>query len=152
MPSEYSPRETLELLLGHLGFVFEIEEEKRDNGPALNIKTRDPGRLIGRNGKTLEDLQYLLNRVLSAHEDDRTHAIVDVEHYRQHQNSDFMNRVHAAMERVKRSGQELVLPPMNSFDRRMVHNACQADGEIESISARDEARLKSITLRPKKKD
>jgi spoIIIJ-associated protein len=152
MPSEYSARETLELMLGHLGFVFEVEEERREGGSALNIKTRDPGRLIGRNGKTLEDLQYLLNRILASHEDDvRTHAVVDVEHYRRHQNSDFMNRVHAAIERVKRTGQEIELPPMNSFDRRLVHNACQSDGEIESVSASGEARLKPIVLRPKKK-
>ncbi len=31
-----TPRETLELMLGHLGFVFEIEETQNDEHPVLN--------------------------------------------------------------------------------------------------------------------
>ncbi len=52
-----TPRETLELLLGHLGFVFEVEETHEGDHLVLNIRTRDPARLVGREGRTLDDLQ-----------------------------------------------------------------------------------------------
>ncbi len=51
-----SARETLELMLGHLGLVFEVEEIEQAGRLVLNIHTREAARLIGRDGHTLEDL------------------------------------------------------------------------------------------------
>jgi predicted RNA-binding protein Jag len=43
-------RETLELMLGHLGLVFEVEELEPAGRHVLNIHSREAGRLIGRDG------------------------------------------------------------------------------------------------------
>ena len=58
-----SPKDILEMLLGHLGFVFEVREEETVLGHVLQVTTRDPARLIGRDGHTLDELQYLVNRL-----------------------------------------------------------------------------------------
>lgn len=150
MSSEFSPKETLELMLGHLGFVFEVREERRASGLTLNILTREPGRLIGRNGRVLDDLQYLLNRVLSGSEEDRGAVVVDVENYRAQQVDEFRQRVMGVIERVRRTGQPVTMGPMNSFDRRLVHTTCQEQGDLETESVAGEGKFKKVIVRLKK--
>jgi len=139
-------RETLELMLGHLGLVFEVEELEPAGRQVLNIHTRDAGRLVGRDGYALEDLQYLLNRILNRSEEGTANVIVDVEGYRQKEKQDFIGRIRDLADQVRRTGRPISLAPMNSFDRRLVHQAFQEDPEIATQSEESSARLKAITL------
>jgi spoIIIJ-associated protein len=149
MPSSRA-RETLELMLGHLGLVFEVEESEQGGRTVLNIRTREAGRIIGRDGHTLEDLQYLLNRILNRHDESAPNVIVDVEGYRQKENQDFLGRVRELADQVRRTGRPIALSPMNSFDRRLVHQAFAEDPEIGTQSEEGGGRLKQITLVLKK--
>jgi len=150
-PPQKNPRETLEMMLGHLGFVFEVHEEPRPMGTTLHVRTRTPSRLIGREGKTLDDLQYLLNRILSRHEEEASRVIVDVENYRTSQQDDLIERIKAFVDRVRQTGAPVELPPLNAFERRIVHTAFKEDPDIETVSPEGPARVKRILVRPKKK-
>jgi len=78
-----TPKELLDTMLGYLGFVVQIEETRNEGGnPTLQIYTEESRRLIGRNGETLEAIQFLLNRLLQAKDKDAEKAIGDCEHYR----------------------------------------------------------------------
>ena len=142
-------RETLEMMLGHLGLVFEVEESEPSGRQVLNVHSRDAGRLIGRDGHVLEDLQYLLNRILNRGEEGASNVIVDIEGYRQKERQDFLDRVRELAEQVRRTGKPLALAPMNSFDRRLVHQAFVDDPDIATRSEEGSARLKQITLVPR---
>jgi spoIIIJ-associated protein len=139
-------RETLELMLGHLGLVFEVEELEPAGRFVLNVHSREAARLIGRDGQVLEDLQYLLNRILNRGEEGAANVIVDVEGYRQKEKQDFLGHIRELADQVRRTGKPLVLAPMNSFDRRLVHQAFAEDPEIATQSEESTARLKQITL------
>src|ERR1700722_12447361 len=139
-------RETLELMLGHLGLVFEVEEMEPAGRHVLNIHSREAGRLIGRDGQVLEDLQNLLNRILNRHEENAANVIVDVEGYRQKEKQDFLGRIRELADQVRQTGKPFVRAPMNSFDRRLVHQAFVDDPEIATQSEEGSARLKQITL------
>ncbi len=139
-------RETLEAILGHLGFVFELEESEESGRLVLNVKTRESSRLIGREGQTLDDLQYLVNRLLNKAEDGGTHVTVDIEGFRLREQQDFLGEVRDYAKRVRETGEPFVLNPMNSFDRRLVHQEFAEDPEIATVSEEGTARLKSITL------
>ena len=141
-----TPREILELMLGHLGLVFEVEEIEQGGRLVLNIHTREAGRLIGRDGHALEDLQYLLNRILNRGEEGASNVIIDVEGYRQKEKQDFLGRVRELADQVRQTGRPIVLAPMNSFDRRLVHQAFAEDPEIMTRSEEGPGRLKQITL------
>ncbi len=145
-----SPRETLETMLGHLGFSFQIEETQRDQQITLNIVTRDASRLIGRDGHTLEDLQYLLNRMLQEKEETAPRVIVDVENYRKKEQGEFLNHIMELAEKVKQTGKEEILEPMNSYDRRQVHQAFAENPDISTRSEEVDARFKRIILEPRK--
>ncbi|MGI8891481.1 MAG: protein jag [Chthoniobacterales bacterium] len=150
-----NPQELLDTMLGYLGFVVEIEETKGEGGnPTLQIYTEESDRLIGREGETLDAVQFLLNRVLQAKDPEAPKWIVDCEMYRSMRQDKIVHQVRQLAERVRLSGRPLQLEPMNSYERRIVHEAFKDDPEVGTWSPSDSARIKQITLirRPASKD
>jgi spoIIIJ-associated protein len=150
-----SPKELLDTILGFLGFVVQIEESKNEaENLVLQIYTEESGRLIGRDGETLEAIQFLLNRLLQAKDKNAPKVVVDCEMYRSMREDRIVQRVRELAERVRITGRSLQLEPMNSYERRIVHNAFRDDPEIATWSPSDSARIKQITLlkRQPKKD
>jgi hypothetical protein len=94
---------------------------------------RKAGRLIGRDGETLEAIQFLLNRLLQAKDKDAEKVIVDCEHYRSMREDRIVQRVRELAERVRITGRSLQLEPMNSYERRLVHNAFKDDPDVADL-------------------
>jgi spoIIIJ-associated protein len=146
------PRETLETLLGLLGFFCEIEETRNEAGAVLlQVHTAEKDRLLGRRGEVLDDIQSLLNRMLQAKSKGAPKVQVDVEHYRAMQEDKLVSRVRELALSVRQTGRPLQLEPMNGYERRIVHNAFMDDPEVMTWSPPDETRLKRITLRLRNK-
>ena len=142
-----TPKELLDTMLGYLGFVVQIEEMKNEGGNlTLQIYTEESRRLIGRDGETLEAIQFLLNRLLQAKDKDAKKVIVDCEHYRSMREDRIIQRVRDLADRVRITGRSLQLEPMNSYERRLVHNAFKDDPDVATWSPSDSARIKQITL------
>ncbi len=142
-----NPKELLDTMLGYLGFVVEIEETRSESGnPTLQIYTEEADRLIGREGETLDAVQFLLNRVLQARDPEAPKWIVDCEMYRSMRQDKIVHHVRQLAERVRLSGRPLQLEPMNSYERRIVHEAFKDDPEVATWSPSDSSRIKQITL------
>ncbi len=140
-------KELLDTMLGYLGFVVQIEETVSEGGnPTLQIYTEEADRLIGREGDTLDAIQFLLNRVLQAKDADAPKWVVDCEMYRSMRQDKIVQHVKQLAERVRLSGRPLQLEPMNSYERRIVHEAFKDDPEVATWSPSDSARIKQITL------
>ncbi len=145
------PKATLEQLLTLLGFTATVESQTFDDGLLLDIKTDDPGRLIGRQGQTLGDLQYVLNRMLFRGDERAPKVMLDVGGYRTQAREQLIKRAKDAAEKVRRWGDIIELEPMNAFDRRIVHQALKEDPDIETHSVEVEgSEKKVILLRPKR--
>lgn len=142
-------RETLELMLGHLGLVFEVEESEQGGRTVLNVRTREPARIVGRDGHNLDEVQYLLNRILDRGEEGAPGVIVDVEGHRRQEKLDFIGHIRQIADNVRRTGEPYRLAPMNSYDRRLVHQAFVDDPAVATQSEEGSARLKHITLVPR---
>ena len=142
-----TPKELLDTILGYLGFVAEIDEQRSEGGNlTLQIYTEETNRIVGREGETLEAIQFLLNRMIQTKERDAEKVIVDCEHYRSMREDKIVQRVRELAERVRISGRSLQLEPMNSYERRIVHNAFKDDPDVATWSPNDSARIKQITL------
>ena len=142
-----TPKELLDTILGYLGFVVQIEETQSEGGNlTLQIYTEESRRLIGRDGETLEAIQFLLNRLIQAKDKDAQKVIVDCEMYRSMREDQVVQRVRELAERVRITGRSLQLEPMNSYERRLVHNAFKDDPEVATWSPSDSTRIKQITL------
>ncbi len=148
MPAD--PKATLEQLLQTLGFTATVEEHHLEEGLLLEVKTDDSGRLIGRQGQTLSDLQYLLNRMIFQQDTTAPKVMVDVCGYRSQARDALVRKAKDAAEKVRRWGDVVELEPMNAFDRRIVHNVLKDDPGVETHSVEvDGTDKKAILLRPK---
>jgi spoIIIJ-associated protein len=148
MPAQ--PKETLEKILASLGFQTTVEEHKLEEGVLLDVKTDDAGRLIGRQGQTLSDLQYITNRLLFQQDASSPKVMVDVGGYRAQAREALVKKAKDAAEKVRRWGDTVELEPMTAFDRRVVHQALKDDPDVETHSAEvDGTDKKAILLRPR---
>lgn len=149
MPAE--PKATLEHLLQHLGFTAAVEEHHLDEGVVLDVKTDDSGRLIGRQGQTLADLQYITNRILFQQDPSAPKVTVDIGGYRAQARDALVKRAKEAAEKVRRWGDVVELEPLNAFDRRIVHSTLKDDPGVETHSVEvDGTDKKAILLRPRR--
>jgi spoIIIJ-associated protein len=144
------PKATLEQLLKLLGFEATVEEHPLDDGIFLDVNTDDSGRLIGRQGQTLADLQYLTNRLLFQQDQSVPKVMIDVGGYRAKARDALVQKAKAAAEKVRRWGDIVELEPMTAFDRRIIYAALKDDPGIEAASVQVEGTIKkAILLRPK---
>ena len=145
-----NPKATLEQLLTSLGFTATVEEQHLDDGILLDVKTDDSGRLIGRQGQTLADLQYLLNRMIFQQDQTAPKVMLDVGSYRAQTRDALLQKAKEAAEKVRRWGDVVELEPMNAFDRRIIHGALKDDPSVETHSVEvDGTDKKAILLRPR---
>jgi spoIIIJ-associated protein len=113
--------------------------------PAIGVLERFDS-LLQRDGETLEAMQFLLNRLIQTKDKDAAKVIVDCEHYRSMREDKIVQHVRELAERVRITGRSLQLEPMNSYERRIVHNAFKDDPDVATWSPSDSARIKQITL------
>lgn len=137
-------------MLQDLGFTATVEEHQLEDGLLLDVKAEDSGRLIGRQGQTLSDLQYLVNRMLFQQDQTTPKVMVDIGGYRAQARDAVVKKAQEAAEKVRRWGDVVELEPLNAFDRRIVHNALRDDPAVETHSVEVEGTSKkAIQLRPR---
>ena len=146
------PKEILEKILGTLGFAATVEEHTLDGDLTLDVKTEESGRLIGRQGQTLGDLQYIVNRILFQQDQSAPKVMLDVGGYRSQARVALVKKAKDAADKVRRWGDIVELEPMGSYDRRIVHHALRDDPDVETQSVEvDGTEKKALLLRPKRR-
>jgi spoIIIJ-associated protein len=149
MPTQ--PKEILERILALLGFPATVEEHKLDDLILLEVKMEDPGRLIGRQGQTLADLQYITNRILFQQDATSPKVMVDVGNYRLQAREALVKKAQEAADKVRRWGEPVELELLGSFDRRIIHHAFKNDPDVETHSVEvDFNDKKVLLLRPRR--
>lgn len=139
----------LDTMLGHLGIPAKIETQESDDGPCLQIHSSESDLIIGKDGDRLDDIQYLVNRILARQQSDAPRIKVDCEHYRAMREDEMTKEVREIAERVKESGQAHQMRPLNAYYRRLVHNALVDEQDIVTSSPKSNDRLKRITISKK---
>lgn len=94
----------------------------------------DMSLLIGRHGQTLEAIQELTRMVVGRRLDQRVRVIVDVEDYRKRREARLQENARELAERVRETGREEELEPMNSYERKLVHDAVADVEGAETVS------------------
>ncbi len=141
-----SATKILDTMLGHLGIAATIEALETDDGPCLQIHSTESQAIIGKDGDRLDDLQYLVNRILRRQFVKADRIKVDCEHFRTIREDQMAEEIREIAERVKATGKPYQVRPLNAYYRRMVHNILADDADIESHSPDGDDRLKRITI------
>ncbi len=159
-------------MLQHLGFAAEISSVADERRIVLNLKTDDPGRVIGRKGKYLDSLELLVNSMMRKEDNDVPRIVIEVEGYERQKFEDdrrggdrreggrrggsgldiLEKQALDAAKEVKRWGQPKTLGPFNSAERRAVHLALRDDASLETESLAEETDgRKKIIIRARQK-
>ena len=146
---ELSPIEKAEKFLSDIfkAMKLDIEIEKSDSedGTVFNLIGDNLGILIGKHGQTLDSLQYLSN--LAANRgltDNKVRIIIDIENYRSRREDTLRRLAMRLADKVRRTGERIVLEPMNRHERKIIHMALQDNYRVSTYSSGDEPYRKVV--------
>ncbi|MGI6607289.1 MAG: RNA-binding cell elongation regulator Jag/EloR [Peptococcia bacterium] len=131
----------LEDVTNKIGVSVEVlvQEETDDQYVKMELVGKDLGILIGRRGDTLDALQYLANLVANKNNNgERVKIIIDAEDYRKRREETLVKLALRMADKAKKTGQKVVLEPMNPQERRIIHTALQNEAQIETFSEGEE--------------
>lgn len=100
----------------------------------IEIDGPDSAILIGRQGQTIDALQYLVGLILNRDFDTRRRIILDAEGYRARYQQLLEAKAREYADAVKSAGKEAVLDPQPARDRRMIHMALADDPDVYTYS------------------
>lgn len=105
------------------------------------------GLIIGHHGSTLYALQLILSLMINRDREEWLRVRVDVNDYRESRDGALRALAQRSAKKAKFLEEEVALPPMNSFDRRIVHMAVSEMSQVESESIGEEPRRR-VVIRP----
>jgi spoIIIJ-associated protein len=114
----------------------------------IEIKGSEVAILIGRQGQTLDALQYLVGIAAAKNVQTRQRLILDAEGYRERHNLVIMNKAKEYAEAVKAHNKEAVLDPQPARERRLVHMALAEDPDVYTYSE-GEGENRHVVISPK---
>ena len=146
---ELSPAEKAENFLKDIFAVMKLEVavqvSESEDGVVMNLAGENLGILIGKHGQTLDSLQYLAN--LTANRglaEDKIRIILDIENYRSRREETLRRLAVRLADKVRRTGERVVLEPMNRHERKIIHMALQDNYRISTYSSGDEPYRKVV--------
>lgn len=125
----------------------EVTARQQDEHLLVDVDGEDLGALIGRHGRTLDALQYLLNLSTLKASGQASRVVLDVQGYRRRRAEVLQRVAERAAERVARTGRPVELEPMSAHERRVVHLALQNHPQIVTRSAGEEPYRKVVIER-----
>ena len=145
----------LEGLLDIADYEGDIEMGVRNNRPTVQIVADDDTdikHLIGRNGEVVDALQQLTRLAVQQKNGERSHRIVDVVGFLKRKRQHLRDVALDAIDAVKESGEPMDLKPMNSFERKVVHDVVRDEGLKSRSHGEEPHRYVTVYLRNKNED
>lgn len=105
------------------------------------------GIIIGKQGRTLDALQFMVNLLINHKTGSEKKIILDIEEYREKREKALKKMSKDIAQNVVRMGKPQTLEPMNPFERRLVHLALQGDSRVTTVSE-GEGIYRKITIMP----
>jgi len=122
---------------------------EKDHSINVNLEGENLGILIGRRGETLDALQYLVSLSVNKNQETRKKLILDIEGYRTRREDTLIKLAHKLADKARQRGRNVILEPMNSLERRIIHTALQGRDDVSTFSEGEEP-YRKIIIAPKK--
>ncbi len=128
---------------------IQLRDGKIDDTWLIEAAGGNVSQLIGKHGRTLDALQYLLNIIVNKGREDRTKLLLDVQGYRDKRHRGLILLANRMFRKVIDSGKQVELEPMSTLDRRTIHLALRDKTGIETFSKGVEP-LRRVVISPRK--
>ena len=141
----------IEALIKNMNLNATVEILDQDEeGVYIAINGNDLGLLIGRRGDVLDSLQYLATLAANIEKKGFYRVTVDVQGYREKRAETLRGVAKRMSEKVLKYKRSFALEPMNAYERRIIHSACQS---IDGVTTRSigEGADRKIVISPEKK-
>ena len=136
-------------LLGMFGVQSEINSTFENNILRINAKTTNDELFVGKAADPLLALQHLLRVVFKRELSEQSASLVlNIGDFQDRQKNDLETLANQAADQVQATGQPVVLRPMSSYERRLVHVVLAENPMVESVSEGDNA-TRHIVVKPK---
>jgi len=137
----------LEGLLDAMDLPGDLRISVQEAHAEVEVVGLEEGVLIGRRGQTLDAVQELVRTAMQRRFERRSRVLVDVDGYRARRLEKLLERADEAVEEVLESGEPQRLEPMDSIERRLVHQrVAETAGVVSTSHGREPARRIVIEL------
>ncbi len=122
-------------IIKKMGMHAEVEHISEVEGNiVVELHSDDSRILIGKQGRTLDALQFVLNLMIDSKLRDGKRIMIDVAEYRSRRQKRLVKLAQAVADRVSKTGRSVLLEYMNPYDRRIVHLALEEDDRVYTKS------------------
>lgn len=132
----------------HIDVHMESVYNMTDGSLTIDFSGENMGILIGKRGQTLDSLQYLTGLVLNKGKNVYVKVKLDTEDYRARRKETLENLARGIAFKVKKSKRQVVLEPMNPYERRIIHSTLQGNRNVETFSEGEEP-FRHVVVKPK---
>lgn len=121
-----------------MNLKVEIATRMEEKHLCIDLSGDSMGLLIGKRGQTLDAIQYLVNLVVNKENDGYLSVTLDTENYRERRKETLEALARNLAKKAKYTGKNVVLEPMNPYERRIIHSALQGDKQVVTYSEGEE--------------
>lgn len=111
----------IDTILEHMHIKPSVSIDLDDETYMVKLDGEDLSFLIGRHGSSLQAFQTLLAQMIFNELNEWKHVVVDINGYRDSRKDHIEDMVRNFIDRVRFHKREVMMPSMNSFERRQVH-------------------------------
>lgn len=133
-----------------MGLKVQLEVQKRENFIKVNMICDNNAILIGKNGRTMSSLQVLIRQSVQTKCGQRINIILDASDYKEKQQRNIERLAIRLAKDVRKTGVEVKMDSMNSFERRLVHNKLTDFKGVTTISKGEEPN-RCVVIKPVEK-
>lgn len=130
----------LQDVISKMGIEAQVEYKRDADGSArLDVASPDSALLIGRKGRNLQAMQYIINRIIARADNNEVpeRLLVDIEGYVDRRRASLEELAQNLAERAKATGRDVHLKPLSPQERRVVHLILQGDPDVRTFSIGD---------------
>ena len=145
----------LEGLLDIVDYEGDIEMGVRNHRPTVQIVADDDTdirHLIGKDGEVVDALQQLTRLAVQQKIGERSHLIVDVDGFLRRKREHLREQALDVIDEVRESGEPVNMKPMNSFERKIVHDMVREEGLKSRSHGEEPHRYVTVYLKAKSED
>ncbi len=131
-------KDKLKEMLSNMGLDVKFETTVRDEQINIKMYSDNNNILIGRNGQTLIAIQTILRQIVHNEIGIYPYILLDVENYKEKKNSNLERTAKRIAKEVQKTKIDVSLDNMNSYERRIIHNALSNFKNISTLSEGEE--------------
>ena len=141
-------KEFLVKLLKDIGYTVNIEVKNKEEVPKYVIYSDNDSLLIGKNGKNLKALSTIVSQYLNKELGTNYKFIIDVNEYKEKREHSLERLAKKIAKEVAATKIEVKLDSMNSYERRIIHNALTNNKKVYTESEGEEPN-RYVVVKPK---